>query len=170
MSETNKYAVIMKILDIVEKDVTTEERNQQNIRTVIERIEGDFILEQPIGRNIIMEIGDRFENISQSIIATRGSIAKGIIKIRETEGEELAVAIQKLEKAIAEAPSTEMPNENKQELLQVLGEFTNQASSPNKIKAVLKSLGTSIWESVKNVESISKTITLVWPIISKLWI
>ena len=166
MAQFKKYDVIMKILDIVEKDTITGEQNQQTIKPVIERIEGDFI----IGENIKKEIGDRFENISQSVIATRGSIAKGIIKIREVEGDELAEAIQKLEKAIAEAQPIEMPDKDKHEALQLLEEITKQASSPNKVKVVLKTLGKNLWESVKNVESISKTAALVWPIISRLWI
>lgn len=160
----DKYDVFIKMLAIIEMDSTqpyeVPEEKKTEIFNYFERIEGNFK----------MEIGDRFENINQSIISTRGAIAKGIIDIGKVEGAEIANAIEKLEKAIAEAKTTQMNDENKHDALNLLNELTRQASSPNKVKAVLKSIGNGLWESIKNVDSISKTATLLWPIISKLWI
>lgn len=160
----DKYDVFIKMLEIIEIDSTQSYDVPEEKKTVIfnsiERIEGNFK----------MEIGDRFENINQSIISTRSAIAKGIINVRKVEGAEIANAIEKLEKEIAEAKMTEMNDENKNDALNLLNELTRQASSPNKVKAVLKSIGNSLWETIKNVDSISKTATLLWPIISKLWI
>ena len=160
----DKYDVFIKMLEIIEKDLAPSpdisKEKKTEIYNIFERIEGNFKI----------EIGDRFENINQSIIATHGSIANGIIDIRKVEGDEIANAIEKLEKAIAETKPTEMSDENKHDALNLLDELTRQASTPNKVKAVLKSLGNSLWEAIKNVDSISKTATLIWPIISKLWI
>lgn len=160
----DKYDVFIKMLAIIEMDSTqpyeVPEEKKTEIFNYFERIEGNFK----------MEIGDRFENINQSIISTRGAIAKGIIDIGKVEGAEIANAIEKLEKAIAEAKTTQMNDENKHDALNLLNELTRQASSPNKVKAVLKSIGNGLWETIKNVDSISKTATLLWPIISKLWI
>lgn len=160
----DKYDVFIKMLAIIEMDSTqpyeVPEEKKTEIFNYFERIEGNFK----------MEIGDRFENINQSIISTRSAIAKGIIDIRKVEGAEIANAIEKLEKAIAEAKTTQMNDENKHDALNLLNELTRQASSPNKVKAVLKSIGNGLWETIKNVDSISKTATLLWPIISKLWI
>ena len=71
--------------------------------------------------------GDKFENVSNSIIATRGSIAKGIIKVREIEGDEAADALQQLDQIISQVKPDEMSDEQKEKALELLKELTNQA-------------------------------------------
>lgn len=70
----------------------TDDRVSQ-ITTIIARVDGDVIQEQSLRWETVME-GDKFENISQSVIATEGSMAKVIIKVREERGDDVADAFQ----------------------------------------------------------------------------
>ena len=105
MAKHDKYDVFIKMLEVIEQDDTiaagqvTEERVTQ-ITNIIERLEGNIIQEQAIQKEVVME-GDKFENVSQSVIATRGSIAKGVITIRSRHGSEVADAIKTLEQVIS---------------------------------------------------------------------
>ena len=162
----------MKMLEIIELDwqegrATVSEEQQQKIITMIGKMEGDVIIKQK--EEFTMETGDKFENVYQSVIATRGSIASGIIKVREAGENDLAEAIQKLEKAINDTPVSELPEDKKAEALELLNELTTQAARPNRTKSILKSIGMGIWEVLQNVDPITKTVGLVWPIIEKLW-
>lgn len=174
MGKFDKYDVFMKMLQVIEQDVGRDsigisEEQRQKIITVIGKIEGDVSLKQVLKEEISMDTGDKFENISQSVIATRDSIATGIIKVREIGEDDIADALQKLERAIIEAKTSEMSEELKQEALQHLDEITDQASSSGRAKPILKTLGKGLWEIIKNVDSISKTVTVVWPVIESLW-
>jgi len=172
MSKIDKYDIIMKMLEIIELDgqeylsTVSEDHPQQKIIT-IEKIEGNVIIKQ--NKNFTIETGDKFENVHQSVIATRGSIASGIIKVRETGDNDLAEAIQKLEKAINDSPISELPEDKKTEALELLNELTTQAARPNRTKSILKSIGMGLWGVLQNVDPVTKTVRLVWPIVEKLW-
>ena len=75
--------------------------------------------------------GDKFENISNSIIATRGSIARGLITIYERRGPDVAEAIRALEQAISTA---EISDSTRQDALELLGEITGQAAAEHPSK------------------------------------
>jgi hypothetical protein len=169
MGRYDKFDVFMRILEIIEKDSASDslplasDKPQQVVAfieqmTVHQRIQG--------GEEIHM--GDQFENIHNSVIATRHSIAKGIIKVRETAGDELANAIKTLEELIASAPDNELDSANKEEALSLLNELTTQASS-NSPKVVLKSLGQGLWEILKSAGSIATAVKIAWPVIEQLW-
>jgi hypothetical protein len=172
MAKLDKYDIFMKMLEIIELDkqeahFTIPEEQKQEIITKIEKMEGDIIFKQKEEFNL--ETGDKFGNIYQSVIATRGSIASGVIKIREAGENDLADAIHKLEKAINNAPASELSEDKKAEALELLNELTNQTAKPNRAKSVLKIIGTGLWEIIKIIEPTTKTVGLVWPIIQKLW-
>jgi len=172
MTKIDKYDIFMKMLEIMELDTqeddsTIPEEQKQKIITKIEKMEGDIIFKEKEEFNI--ETGDKFGNIYQSVIATRGSIASGIIKISEAGENDLADAIQRIEKAINNAPISELPEDKKKEALELLNELTHQASKPNRIKSILKTIGTGLWEIIKNIDPTMKTVGLVWPTIQKLW-
>ena len=172
MAKLDKYDIFMKMLEIIELDkqegrLTIPEEQKQEIITKIEKMEGNIVFKQ--NEEINMEIGDKFENIHQSVIATHGSIASGIIKINEAGENDLADAIQRIEKVINNAPVSELPEDKKAEALELLNELTNQAAKPNRAKSILKTIGMGLWEIIKNIEHITKTVGSVWPIIMKLW-
>ena len=176
MGNIDKYDVFMKQLEIIELDVVyadesggISEDRKQTIINVIERIEGNLIQQQNTGDETNMKVGDTFENINQSVIATRGSIAKGIIRVREVSGDEMAKAIQALEEAIAGLKTTEISEDGKQASLELIDEITKQAASHNKGKVVLKQLGNGLWETIKNVQSLATVVSYSWPIIQGLW-
>lgn len=175
MAKFKRYDVFMKMLEIIEHDTSQDpiaisEEQRRKIKNVIGKIDGDVLLQQIFIKEINMDIGDKFENISQSIIATRGSIVTGIIRIRERGEYDLANALEKLGKSIHEATTSDMSEESKQDAFQLLDELTKQASSPTRVRTVLKTLGKGLWEVIKNVGAISKIVMLVWPIIERLWI
>ena len=172
MAKLDKYDIFMKMLEIIELDkeeglFTIPEDQKQNIITKIEKMEGNIIFKQK--EEFHIETGDKFGDIYQSVIATRGSIASGIIKISECGENDLADAIQKIEKAINNAPANELPEDKKAEALELLNELTNQAAKPNRAKSILKTIGMGLWEIIQNIEPTTKTVGLVWPIIQKLW-
>lgn len=175
MDEITEYHILMKILEIMElkhrNSITLPtEHERVKIVTLIKNIEGNLLLNQTTQEDTVVNIeGDKFDNINNSIIATRGSIASGIIKIREAEGEEVADALQQLDQAIAGVDPKIMPEEDKQKALKLLEELTKQVSAPSRVKVVLETLGKGLWEVIKGVGPVVKTATIIWPIIQKLW-
>ena len=170
MSSASRYDVFLKMLEIILHDVrspspiSNEER--QTAITVIQNIEGDLKLKQILKEETV-NTGDKFENISNSIIATRGSIATGVIKIRDSGEPELAGAIEELAGAIEGAPSQEMPEELKAEALDLVDELVKQASS-GRAKSVLKAMGNGLLKTVEGVKSMSPIVASVWPVIERL--
>jgi hypothetical protein len=172
--EISEYALFMKMLEIIEirhrhSIEPPSEDARQRIVTVIEKIEGNLLLAQSSGEFIMNNEGDRFDNISNSVIATRGSIASGIIKVAAQDGPELADALKALDQAINASNGQVMPPEEKQKALALLDELTRQASSPNRAKVVLEAVGKGLWEAIKAVGPVSKVAHDVWPVVSKLW-
>jgi len=172
--EITEYELFMKMLEIIEikhrKNIAPpSEETRQRIVTVIEKIEGNLLLAQSSGEIIMNNDGDKFENISNSVIATRGSIASGIIKVSEQDGVELADALKALDQAIAASDGQVMSPAEKQKALALLDELTRQASAPGRTKVVLEAVGKGLWEAIKAVAPVSKVAHDVWPVISKLW-
>ena len=93
-----------------------------------------------------MHTGDKFENITQSIIATRQSIATGIVQVESSGQKQLAGALSQLEGAISQAREGEMSAADKKEALELLNEVTKHAASPGRSAAVTKSLADGLWE------------------------
>ena len=143
MTKFDKYDVFMKMLEIIERDadlgsIIVSEEQRDKIVNVIGKIEGGVLLHQTLKGESEVNIGDRFENICESIIATRGSLATGIIEVRKTGESSLADALESLARTIHETPTSEMPEKPKQEALELLDELANQAASPNRLKKVLE--------------------------------
>ena len=161
MDEIGKYHLTMTIrLDFVENDNSTKKLDPKKDLTI--DIKGNSNTIQ-VNHNNSLKKKSKLENKSQSVISITD-----IAKLRAIKGDQIADTIQKLEKAIIGTPSTELNGLDKQKALKQLQELTI-ASSSNKKKAFLMSLGQSIWESVKNIQSISMTIELLWPSISQIW-
>ncbi len=174
MPEVSEYELFMKMLEIIEirhkHSAPPTDAEKDKITTIIKNIEGNLLLVQDPNQEVSMHIeGDRFENVANSVIATRGAIASGIIKVRESDGDEVADALQQLEKAIAQADPQAMSKEDKQKALKLLEELTKQVSSPSRAKVVLEAMGKGLWEIIRNVEPLAKTVSAAWAVIQKLW-
>ena len=115
-------------------------------------------------------MGDKFENIKNSVIATRGSIAEGIINLQRQGHDDIAEAISRLEHIIANAPNDELSLEKKAEGTELLRVLADEAAKPTPSKSILKALGSGLWEVVKNTKSLIEGGKELWPIISKLWL
>jgi hypothetical protein len=168
MGEFDHLDIMMKMLEVLERNIVATQRkfSQQELTkatTIIERMEGTLFVN--IGREVTVE-GDKFENISNSVIATRGSIAKGIITVRERGKEDIAEAIQSLEKALSGAT---IPEKTRQEALELLNGITEHAASERPSKGVMKSLGETLMKTLENVGSIADVVGKAWPIIASLW-
>lgn len=120
-------------------------------------------------KEVIVE-GDKFENISQSVIATRGSIAKGVIQIREKHGNEIADALQVIEDALVGEQGQQLSEQNRQEALELLAEISQQGSKSNSPKVVLRTLGETFWKVIEKVEPLSKACLAAWKVVEKIWL
>jgi hypothetical protein len=169
MGRYDHLDIFMKMLEVLEKDLELNPRKlstqeHTKVTNIIERLEGNLIV-QSVEEEITME-GDKFENISSSVIATRGSIARGIITVRERRGADVADALSQLDNALS---SSDLPDKTKQEALELLKEITNQAGSKQASKSVLKTLGNSLGKMIENVGSVASVFEKVWPVIKSLW-
>ncbi|TVP40789.1 hypothetical protein [Candidatus Nitrosocosmicus arcticus] len=111
-------------------------------------------------------------NSSNSIIATRGSKAAGIIKVKQLEDKDLSLAFEKLLENIHKIQPSEITSERKEEVLELLGEIIEQANLPtqNRKKSLLRTIGEKLNTTLSNIGSVSSTFKSVWPIIEKLWV
>jgi len=167
-----KYDVMMKMLEIIKLDMiqnsTDVYGNQMQIVNSINVIESNLSLQQITGEEMKAN-KYKLENISQPIASTCYSIDMGVAKIREKGENSLVDAIENFENAICEAPISEIPEESKLDALQLLDELVRKTTSQEGIKSTMKALGREFLEMIKNVESISETLTLIWPIVERLW-
>jgi len=126
-------------------------------------------LDQSKREEITVE-GDKYENISQSVLATRGSIAKGVIGVRSRRGDEMAEAFKMLESAINGEASPQLSEERRREALELLAAIANQGAKPDVSKSVLRSLGKSLWSVIESVEPLSKACSAAWQVVEKIWL
>jgi hypothetical protein len=171
-SDFDKYDVFMKILEIIEQDGavasgSVSDERITKITNIIQRLEGD-IVQTEFHKEVIVE-GDNFENINQSVIATRGSIAHGIIQVRSRRGNDVADALQELESALSDAPPALLADRQRKEALELLAEIAQQSAKPEVSKSVLKSVGDAFWKIVENAEPISKACLGAWKSIETVW-
>lgn len=160
----------MKVLEIVQKDndvapgsITVERVTQ--ITNFIKRLGG---LSQNQNKETLVE-GDKFENVSQSVIATRESIAKGIIGVRDQKGDEIADALQTLEATLTGDAASELTDDQRTDALELLAELSQQGAKSEASKTVMKSIGTALWSTIENVEPLSKACLAAWSVVEKLW-
>lgn len=163
----------MKVLEIIQQDRpigqgSAQQESITQITNIIHQFDGN-IVQQQIGIEEVIVEGDKFENINQSTIATRGSFAHGVITIKEKHGDDVANAFKTIESALTGEAGSQLTAEQRKEALDLLGEMAQQGSKPDSSKSVLKSLGSGLWTLVTSVEPLSKACTVAWPIISKLW-
>ena len=169
----NKYDVIMKVLEIIQQDGpigagSAQPESITQITNIFHRLDGNFVQQQVEVEEVIVE-GDKFENINQSVIATRGAFAHGVITIKERHGDDVASAFKTIESALNGEAGSRLTAEQRKEALDLLGEMAQQGSKPDFSKSVVKSLGSGLWTLITSVEPLSKACTVAWPIISKLW-
>jgi hypothetical protein len=169
----NKYDVIMKVLEIIQQDGaigagSVQQESITQITNIIHRLDGNIIQQQVEVEEVTVE-GDKFENINQSVIATRGSFAHGVITLKEKHGDEVANAFKTIESALNGEAGASLAAERRKEALDLLNEMAQQGSKPDSSKSVLKSLGKGLWTLITSVEPLSKACTVAWPIIEKLW-
>jgi hypothetical protein len=163
---------MMKMLEIIQQDDTIDpgsvsaERVTQ-ITNVISGLDVNFIQQNIATEEVSM--GDKFENVSQSVIATRGSFAHGVITIKERHGDEIADAFKTLESAINGQAGAELTEEQRKEALDLLTEMAQQGSKSDSSKSVLRSLGKSLWTLIESAEPLSKACAVAWPILHRLW-
>lgn len=124
--------------------------------TIIENVEENYM-------------GDVFKDINQSIIATRGSIAKGVISLRTSENEQIAKAISQLDQLIAVASDGDLVPEKKKECTDLLNGITEEANRQKPNKNILRSLGTTLFLLLTNVEPLAKAAKTAFDILKSLW-
>ncbi len=114
-------------------------------------------------------MGDVFTNINNSIIATRGSIAEGVISLREQGREEIAKAISDLDRLISEAPDDVLPLEKKAESTDLLKGITEETAKPQPNKSILRSLGTTLLSTINDVAPLATAGKAAFDVIKSLW-
>lgn len=162
--------IFMKMLEVIEKDLDAKPRHispadKAKVHTIIQRMEGTLIVNN-YEEEVTMSTGDTFSHISNSVIATRGAIARGVITIREQRGDEAADAISLLQQALE---TKDVPDDKRAEALELLAEISNKASDKGSSKTILKSLGSSLKGVLDDIGSISSVVEKAWPIIAGFW-
>jgi hypothetical protein len=129
----------------------------------------DSLTVQQVDRlEVIM--GDRFENIHSSIIATRGAIAQGVAGTRAQGRADIATAIEQLASLIEQSSTsalTAQHREELQDLLKVMAEETSK-SQPN--RTALRSVGGTLLEILRQAGPLLESAKPAWDIISQLWV
>lgn len=171
MPDISKYDIFMKMLEIIQVDVsvspgTLADERVTQITNIIHRVEGHILQQQ--ARGITMQ-GDNFENISQSIIATRGSIAKGVVSVRQLHGDEMADALQQVETAIADGEQQGLASSDREEALALLAEIAKHGGNNTAPKPVLKALATSLWGIVEKATPVANACLGAWKVLEKMW-
>ncbi|MEO9935463.1 hypothetical protein [Rhodopirellula bahusiensis] len=124
--------------------------------TIIEHVENNYM-------------GDVFKDIQNSIIATRGSIAEGIVTVRMQQNDAVADSIQSLDDLIASVADSELPVEKKNECLELLNGLTDEIKKPEPSKPILKTIGESLYSVLSKVPSISKGVATCFEVLKPLW-
>lgn len=127
---------------------------------------GNVTIIENVGENYM---GDVIRDIHQSIIATRGSIAEGVISLRNSGNTEVADAINELSELIANAPEHQLSPEKKQESTELLKGITQEATKPEPSKNILRSLGATLLSILTSVEPLAAAGKTALEIIKTLW-
>lgn len=124
--------------------------------TIIENVEENYMR-------------DVFKDINQSIIATRGSIAKGVISLRTSGNEQIAEAISQLNQLIAVASDNDLSPEKKKECTDLLNGITKEANMQEPNKYILRSLGNTLSSILISVEPLAEAAKTAFNIVKSLW-
>jgi len=115
-------------------------------------------------------MGDVFKDINSSIIATRGSIAEGVISLRSLGNNDVAEVIEQLDRLIESTADTDLSLEVKKECTELLDGITEQANKPDPSKSILKTLGESLFTILTKVAPIAKAANNCYDVLKKLWL
>jgi hypothetical protein len=112
-------------------------------------------------------MGDKFENIHGSVIATRGSIAKGVVSLQDQGRDDLARAIEELTALIS--GSALLDDEKKAESTALLMGITEEAVKPEPNKSIIRSLGTSLMTILTSAAPLAQAAASGLATIRTLW-
>lgn len=116
------------------------------------------------------QMGDVFKDINQSIIATRGSIADGVITLRESGNkQQIADAISQIDQLIADAPEVDLAPKKKKECEDLLNSITEEVNKKEPNKNVLRALGNTLFSIVSSVEPLAKATKGAFDILKVIW-
>jgi len=115
-------------------------------------------------------MGDVFKDINNSIIATRGAIAEGVITLKNQGKSDLAEAIFQLDKFIALADERILSKEKKAECADLLNGIADQAKKPEPNKSIIRSLGTTLLSIIQTIEPITEAAAKGIEFVKKLWL
>jgi hypothetical protein len=163
--------LIEKILEhrLTRADATTLEKLQARREELyspghIDEPNADITIE-----SMEVTMGDTFKDIQNSIIATRGSIAEGIISIRKEGDGRIAEALEKLDLLINEASDNVLNKENKAAGSDLLNGIVQEAKKPEPNKTVMRSLGESLLGLLTVVKPLAEAGKDAFEIIKSLW-
>jgi hypothetical protein len=115
-------------------------------------------------------MGDTFKDITNAIIATRGSIARGIISLREEGDERIAEAVATLDRLINEASKDVLDENRKVESSDLLNGIVEEARKPNPNKNILRSLGESLLGILTTVKPLAEAGKEAIGVLKALWL
>ena len=124
--------------------------------TIIENVEENYM-------------GDVFKDINQSIIITRGSIAKGVNSLQISGNEQIAEAISQLDQLIAAASDSDLEPEKKKECSDLLRGITEEANRQEPNKYILRSFGNTLSSILTSVKPLAKAAMAAFDILKSLW-
>src|SRR2546427_7522837 len=160
---------MLKMLEIIAQESPSNTKNvpseqREKIVNIIGSVSGINFVNDP--NNV--EIGDRFQDINQSHIANRSSVSNSV-RVGKQEEFELSLAIEKLAGSIAKAPTTDIPEDDKKDYLEVLNELKLTTTNYSRPTFKVITLSKGLLDNVIRIESIKTTVNEVRPVIESLW-
>ena len=171
--EVNRYRVMMKMLEIIEQDIVGAEyhptmEDLEKMAAIVSRF-GRAVIVQNVEPGGMVEMGDKFENIQQSVIATRGSLAEGTIEVQQSSGDDIVDALHLIQGAATSDEANAETEVLRNEIAELAAELEKMQAENVAPKFVLKAVGEKLLELCKASTPMAQVALKVWPAIEKIW-
>lgn len=115
-----------------------------------------------MGDQIRNQIGD-ISNVSGQLFI--GQFNNVIASLKRNGQGELAEALKTLEEAVM--ASSVLPDDEKQEQVEVINRIGEEAAKPKPNKTLLKALGDGLMTALRTVPDVAKAVTSVAPVLAQ---
>ena len=154
MPPTNKYDVIMKILDIIDKDSSNKEPIQQKkdmsyYISTLNLIDYDTTIGE-------LHAGDYFNNIQNTTVINKSIVEKSFNKVKKEYNEEVAKSLIEIAEFIEE--SGDIPAGI------LFDNFNEELNKPQPDKSILRKMWDGIEKTIPSIATISEIIAKLAPL------
>lgn len=163
----------MKMLEIMEQELVGADQGPtiedlERMTSLVSRF-GPEVVVQNVQPGGVVEMGDKFENIKQSVIATRGSLAEGTIEVQQSSGDGVVDALRLIQGAAASEEANNVSEELRVEIAELAAELERMQAENAAPKSILRAAGEKLLELCKSANPIAEVALKVWPAVEKIW-